>query len=158
MSEKDTRKAFCALVPQLDPVPIENLLTGKTGIGTPDVETTAGHVELKILDGFPARETTVVRIPHLTDEQRDWHQRRYLAGEMTWLVVQVRREWFVFRSEQIPHVGTDWTRLEWTGNAWAHFKTKPAPEQMQTALLKGWYGYTKPLMEDLCNRAKCLPL
>lgn len=142
VSEKETRKTFCNLVPGLDPVPIENLLTGRTGVGTPDVETIAGWVELKHLDDFPVRDHTIVRIPHFTDQQREWHERRFKAGELTWLVVQVKREWFVFTSEQLDDVGANWTANEWRKHAWAWFKTKPEPSQLQAKLLYGWVLHT----------------
>lgn len=105
MSESDTRRTFCKMIHPLDPVPIENLLTGNTGIGTPDVEFVGGWAELKYLSKWPARDSTLVRIPHYTDEQREWAKRRWAKGEMVWLVLQVRQDWVFWCQPAAQNVG-----------------------------------------------------
>jgi len=64
--------------------------------GTPDVNYIEGWIELKWLRFWPARETTVVRIEHFTDQQRRWLKRRWELGGNAWLLLQIGREWLLF--------------------------------------------------------------
>lgn len=138
MSESATRKAFKLMMYGRHPVNIENLLTGDAELGTPDVAYSHGFVELKNLDGFPVRASTVVRIPHYTDNQRDWLLAHHRAGGLAWLVIQVEQEWFVFDAERAQEVGLTLTRQDWYNNANAHWGIKPTPWQMQDVLVPSW--------------------
>lgn len=129
MSEKDLRREFCRLIRALDPVPIENILTGNTGVGTPDVETVAGWVELKWAKAWPKRATTPLRLPHFTDRQKDWAKRRRAHGEECWLVLQVKQDWFIFDSDGMQEVG-NLTRDQLIEASRAFFDKKPTPEQL----------------------------
>lgn len=80
---------------KLDPVRVENPIHP----GTPDVNLVGRWIELKCIPGWPVRDTTVVRIPHYTPQQRVWLYRRWLyAPGSTLLVLEVRseRQWLVF--------------------------------------------------------------
>lgn len=72
-----------------------------------------GWIELKVLDKFPARATTPVKIPHWTTGQRYWALRHRQHGGMTWLVVKVGESVYVFdAAEAAGSIGT-WTAKEW---------------------------------------------
>jgi hypothetical protein len=81
---------------KLDPVRIENPIHP----GTPDVNLCDGRwIELKCIESWPAREQTIVRIPHYTPQQRVWLYRRWrYAPGSTHLLLEVRSEgqWLLF--------------------------------------------------------------
>jgi hypothetical protein len=64
--------------------------------GTPDINCLAGWIELKQLGAWPKRETSVVTIPHFTQEQRIWLTRRCESGGAAWLLLRVGHEWLLF--------------------------------------------------------------
>lgn len=135
MSESDLRQTFCKLAKRLDPVCVENLLTGSTGVGTPDVNLSNGAwVELKWAKAWPARATTPLRVPHFTQEQRDWAKRRTDAGGCCYLLLQVGPEWFIFGYPGMLSVGY-LTHEELKESALTYFATKPSGEALCAALL-----------------------
>jgi hypothetical protein len=81
---------------KLDPIRVENPIHP----GTPDVNLCTGlWIELKYLAGWPARDTTIVRIPHYTPQQRVFlFQRWHIAPGSTFLLLEVRAEkqWLLF--------------------------------------------------------------
>lgn len=81
---------------RLDPVRVENPIHP----GTPDVNLCNGiWVELKSIAGWPVRDTTNVRIPHYTPQQRVWLYRRWkFAPGSTFLLLEVRaaQQWLLF--------------------------------------------------------------
>ena len=80
---------------KLDPVRVENPIHP----GTPDVNLVGRWIELKCISAWPVRDTTVVRIPHYTPQQRVWLYRRWRAAPgSTLLLLEVRstRQWLVF--------------------------------------------------------------
>lgn len=94
----------------------------RVGLGTPDVNCTAGWVELKWLRCWPVRKDTIVRIDHFTVQQRIWLRRRWQANRGAWLLLQCRREWLLFTGEEAAeHVGKvdreglyKWASIRWT--------------------------------------------
>lgn len=72
-----------------------------------------GWIELKVLDKFPARATTPVKIPHWTTGQRYWAIRHRAMGGWTWLVVQVGDQIFVFNAAEAAGLVDTWTTLDW---------------------------------------------
>jgi len=68
----------------------------------------AGHhgwMELKHVDLWPVRETTVVRIPHYHDDQRRFlFDKGHSAGN-TWLFIQVDRDYMLFDWRAAQAVG-----------------------------------------------------
>lgn len=135
MSESDFRGTFCKLAAPLDPVPIENLLTGETGVGMPDVEFIGGWAELKWKSEWPKRPRTPLRLDHYTQDQRDWLMRRWERGERTFLVLQIGQEWFFFSAPAAQRVGY-LTRQELRDNATVYFAKKPTSDQV-VAVLRG---------------------
>ena len=125
MSEADFRRDFVFLTRGLDAHPIENLL--KAGI--PDVNLVTGWVELKWLREWPARATTIVRLDHYTDTQRQWLLTRWQAGGGAWLVLRCRQEWFCWTAPAAQRVGF-LTRTELEMCATHHVDKKPTPDQL----------------------------
>jgi len=97
--------------PGLHMVRVEN----PVGPGTPDVnwcgrnratgEVSTGWVELKYLEAWPKRASTLVRIKHYTQQQRDWLLLRHAAGGRVALLLQVRREYLLFKGAACQEVG-----------------------------------------------------
>jgi hypothetical protein len=84
------------LAAKLDPVRVENPIHP----GTPDVNLATGcWIELKCVEGWPARESTCLRIGHYTPQQRVFLYRRWkYAPGSTFLLLEVRaeRQWLLF--------------------------------------------------------------
>lgn len=59
-----------------------------------------GWIELKKVSQWPARDSTILRIDHYTDDQRIWLKQKGRAGGFTWLFLQVARDYLLF-----DHVG-----------------------------------------------------
>jgi len=64
-----------------------------------------GWMELKKLNEWPKRESTIVRIDHYTDDQRIWLARKGRAGGYTWLFLQVGRDYLLFNWKAAQEVG-----------------------------------------------------
>lgn len=94
----------------LDPHRVENAL----GNGTPDVTYTAGWVELKWLEAWPARSTTPVRLRKLEERpaQVAWLTRRWAAGGPAWLALRVAKELLVFSGRDVRAVRDGLLRAE----------------------------------------------
>lgn len=110
--------------------------------GTPDVNGCFTHngqrvevwIELKALEDWPVRATTCIRLPHYTQEQRDWLLARAQAGGRAFLFVRVAREYFLFTAAR-AQVVEQLTRAQWYQAAyaqynhrvqWDHFRSKLA--------------------------------
>lgn len=76
-----------------------------------------GWVELKVLDDFPVRTATPVRIPHWTNGQRYWALRHAVHGGKTWLLLQVGDELFVVDAARAARFSETWTQADWRKNA-----------------------------------------
>jgi hypothetical protein len=91
---RKVRPVLCAA--KLDPVRVENPIHP----GTPDVNLCDGRwIELKTIAGWPARDSSPVRISHYTPQQRVWLYRRWkYAPGSTLLLLEVRaeRQWLLF--------------------------------------------------------------
>lgn len=84
------------LAAKLDPVRVENPIHP----GTPDVNLCDGRwIELKCIEGWPARSSTCVQIRHYTPQQRVFLYRRWkYAPGSTLLLLEVRsvQQWLLF--------------------------------------------------------------
>lgn len=96
MSEQNMRQKFNRAMFGRDPVSVEN----HAYPGTPDVNFIEGWAELKWLRAWPAGASTIVRLEHLTQQQRIWLVKRKRAGGNVWLILQCRREWLCFNTEE----------------------------------------------------------
>jgi len=129
MSEANTKSVFCELIAELDPVPVENLLTGKNCVGIPDVNFAGGWAEIKWCPRWPVRENTPLRVK-FRPKQKEWALRRTTTtGEECWLILQVRQEWFVFDADGMQEVG-NLTHSELIETARAYFPKKPTSEEL----------------------------
>ena len=74
-----------------------------------------GWVELKVLDRFPARASTPVKINHWTTGQRYWALRHAKHGGMTWVVVAVEDvgQVYVFDAVELAQHEGAWTMADW---------------------------------------------
>lgn len=92
------------LAAKLDPVRIENPIHP----GTPDVNLCDGHwIELKCILRWPVHETSLVRIPHFTPQQRVWLYRRWkYAPGSTLLLLEVHDvgQWLLFDGDVAARV------------------------------------------------------
>lgn len=64
-----------------------------------------GWMELKQIDEWPKRESTILKIDHYTDDQRLWLKRKGKAGGHVWLFVKVGRDYLLFDWEAAQRVG-----------------------------------------------------
>jgi hypothetical protein len=126
LSEKDFSREFVLLTKKLHPVRIENALTT---LGLPDLNISTGWIELKWHKTWPAKESTPLRLPHYTDEQRNWLMKRWNAGGKAWLALKVRSEWFNCEAPAAQRVG-HLTHQELIETATAYFPVKPTSEQL----------------------------
>lgn len=85
------RTKVVRLLSSLNAIPVENPVWP----GTPDVNYREGWIELKWLARWPARGGEVL-LPHFTRQQQYFLRERWEAGGNAYLMLQVRREWFVF--------------------------------------------------------------
>lgn len=90
--EKEMRKRVVRALRPLHAISVEN----GCGVGTPDVNYADGWIELKVLEDWPARDDTVVRVDLFTKEQRMWHRARAASGGTTWVLLKVDRDWLLF--------------------------------------------------------------
>lgn len=63
--------------------------------GTPDLNFAEGWIELKAVKEWPKRETTPLRVPHFTQQQRVWLTRRHEKGGLALLLLQVADEFLL---------------------------------------------------------------
>lgn len=64
-----------------------------------------GWMELKWRARWPARIGTNVSLPHYHDDQRKWLMKKGEAGGMTFLFLQVERDYLLFDYRRAQHVG-----------------------------------------------------
>jgi hypothetical protein len=117
MSETMMRKKVIKVLSGLHAVPIENPI----GAGTPDVNYVEGWIELKWLREWPKRATTIVQVPHYTDQQQVWAFKRRRAGGQCWFLLQVRRDWLLLDGGVAAFVINRTTRQELIENATAYW-------------------------------------
>jgi hypothetical protein len=72
--------------------------------GTPDVNYIEGWIELKWLDNWPKRSSTVVRLDHFTPQQRLHLARRWNLGGNAYLLLQVGQDWLLFNGEEAAKI------------------------------------------------------
>ena len=96
MSEQTMRSRVVRLLAPLDGMAVENPVRP----GTPDINYIPGWIECKWMRAWPKNaDVAPVLMPHFTKQQRIWLKRRVRAGGEAWLMLQVRREWLIFRGD-----------------------------------------------------------
>jgi len=88
--------------------------------GTPDVNYKEGWIELKWLRSWPKNEGTPVQIPHYSQQQKLWIRKRHVTGGKVFLLLQCKKEWFLFKHPTTMVVG-NLTRKELTEQAHKHW-------------------------------------
>ena len=83
----------------------DSLQAGIADVSFVDLGGVHGWMELKQLDDYPAREESIVRVEHFTDKQKIWLRKKGKAGGSTWLFMQIKRDYYLFRWNQIDVVG-----------------------------------------------------
>lgn len=95
MSEANLRKLFKDNVPG-HLFRVENSVVS----GGPDtnycIAGVEGWVEFKWLEAYPARPTTVIRIPHFMDAQRLWLKARWKAGGRCFVFIRIADDFYLF--------------------------------------------------------------
>jgi hypothetical protein len=114
----------------LDPISIENPVHP----GTPDLNYVEGFVELKIVEKWPERATTILRLPHFTPQQRVWLTRRVRAGGRAFLLLRVGSEWLLFRGDRAAEIVGRGTRVELEAAAIGRWETSLDDEQLRALL------------------------
>jgi hypothetical protein len=109
-------KSNFARMPNVRAKRVENTVEA----GTPDVYIRSTHgscwAELKYLAAFPKKATSIVKIPHYTDNQRLWLREEGILGGNAWLFVQVDHDYFLFDWRAAQDV-TGWTAFSWRQHA-----------------------------------------
>lgn len=70
-----------------------------------DVCGNHGWMELKDAAAWPARESTILRLDHYTEDQRAFLRRKGRAGGKAWLFVRVDRDYMLFGWREAQGVG-----------------------------------------------------
>jgi hypothetical protein len=105
--ERSLRKYVLEALRPLDACAVENSACP----GFPDVEFIGGTMELKVLKDWPARPSTVVKLPKFRPLQRNWLRKRWRAGGLALFLLRVDREHLLFDGEwAADHLGVDATR------------------------------------------------
>lgn len=103
MSEKSERSRVIAALAPLRAFSVEN----RVNPGTPDVAHLHGWIELKQIEDWPKRPSTMVRIDHYTPEQRLFLRRWWEAGGLCHLLLRVEAtdEWLLFEGHKADLIG-----------------------------------------------------
>ena len=78
-----------------------------------------GWMELKQIKKYPARATSIVRVEHYTTEQKQFIRRKGKRGGMTFLFIQVERDYYLFDwigAQNLGHLtrkGMEETAVDW---------------------------------------------
>jgi hypothetical protein len=93
MSEQGMRQKVVKLLSELGAFSVENPIRP----GTPDVNYIEGWIELKWLRRYPRNyKESPILIEHFTPQQRIWLRKRWEKGGAAYLLLQVKKEWFLF--------------------------------------------------------------
>lgn len=102
--------------------------------GTPDINCTAGWIELKKAE-WPARDETLVDID-MRAAQRVWHRRWRRHGGFSWTLCNIDKTWFLHDGRWSADFLGLVPRAEIVSNAIAAWWNGPTAEQLITALIK----------------------
>ncbi|MCK5603178.1 hypothetical protein KAR91_14950 [Candidatus Pacearchaeota archaeon] len=118
MKEADMRRAllkkFRLANPMSHVVAVENDVLP----GYPDVEGVVNRfgfvIELKLIQSWPVRPRTPVRINHFTKEQKLFLRSRWRAGGAAFLLLRVvdTKEWLLFSGPNVREIGDSLTNTD----------------------------------------------
>lgn len=127
MAERNVRSRVVKGLRSLHGFAVENVCLP----GTPDVNYAGGWIELKWLAAWPARESTPVKLPHYTQQQRVFAMKRDRAGEKCWFLLNVERsnDWLLLDGvEAAALIGTA-TKSDLMAAAVVHWNSGAAMER-----------------------------
>ena len=101
MSEQQLRKHVVKILVNRDAKPVEN----PAWPGFPDVNYIEGVIELKQLDRWPVRPETPIKLPHFTNQQRIFLERRWRKGGNAFLLLQVGRCFLLYEGCNVQRIG-----------------------------------------------------
>jgi hypothetical protein len=130
MRESSIRSFVVKALAPLHAVPVENVAWP----GYPDVEYVGGVIELKQIPAWPKRADTIVRVEHFTQAQRTFLDDRGRAGDRTWVLLVVGREWLLFHGRGAAlrlGYGTQEDLREWAVRAWLR---RPSEDELLEAI------------------------
>ena len=98
----------------LDAVSVEN----PARPGTPDINYIEGWVELKVLEKWPTRAGTKIRVPCFTPQQRVWLERRWKRGGASYLLILIGKDWLLYDGDVAGmHVGRNFNKTQMIENS-----------------------------------------
>ena len=124
------RRIVVKLLKQLDPVPIENVV----GVGTPDLNTTLGWIELKQATKWPGGEGSL-RMKHFTNEQKIWLKHRIKADGHAWVLLHVDGDWLLLWGTEAVKLLGQAGREELIAASDQHWTSQPSQENLIQCLL-----------------------
>lgn len=86
------RKIVVQVLSGLDAISVENPVRP----GTPDVNFIEGWVELKVLEKWPARASTKIKVACFTPQQRVWLERRHRRQGAVFFLILIAKDWLLF--------------------------------------------------------------
>jgi hypothetical protein len=95
MNEAGMRQIVVKALKGLDAMSVENPVRP----GTPDINYIEGWVELKVLEKWPARPHTKVKVDCFTPQQRVWLRRRQKRGGAAFFLILIEKDWLLFDGE-----------------------------------------------------------
>ena len=106
MKESDLRSAVIQMLKPLHAVPVESPMTP----GIPDVNCTAGWIELKHLNVWPKNPDNILQPRHFEPEQRLWLKKRIAAGGRAFVLLRVSQHWLLcWGRHAADNLGVSWT-------------------------------------------------
>ena len=95
MLESTMRQIVVKALKPLDAISVEN----PARPGTPDINYVEGWIELKILDAWPVREDTKVKVACFTPQQRVWLRRRVSRGGNAFFLIRIADDWLMYHGD-----------------------------------------------------------
>lgn len=95
VTEAGMRQIVVKALQGLDAMSVENPVRP----GTPDINYIEGWVELKVLDKWPARPNTKIKVQCFTPQQRVWLRRRNKRGGAAFFLILIDKDWLLFDGE-----------------------------------------------------------
>jgi hypothetical protein len=134
MAERDMRRKVCKILKPLSAFAVENSCKP----GTPDVNYINGWIELKWARKWPVRPTTPLRLPHYSPQQKNFGEYYWKNGGRAWLLLQVRREWFLFTGPVAAEIVGTSTRSELFDHATRHWSNGVNQKDLIECLTMDW--------------------
>lgn len=135
--ELDNRRQAVKLLKGMgwDAMPVEN----KAHDGTPDLNAVRTFeskvnmfatkcveiwVEFKIVEEWPKKRDTPIRIRHFTPQQKAWFKLRIAHNSNCFIIVQIEEEHFLYKVSPylLECLGTSWTKRQMHSHAHGVYK------------------------------------